>query len=161
MKGKQNVIDAMNAGLTIELTAINQYFIHAKMCRNWGFNELAKHFYDESIEEMKHAEWLIDRILFLDGTPEIARYDVIRVGQDVRQQIDNGLALELNAVKTYNQGIRLAIDENDSGTREVMERILVQTEESVDWAEAQLHRIDKVGIENYLAMQMGGTSEGD
>ena len=80
MKGKQNVIDALNAGLTIELTAINQYFIHAKMCRNWGFNKLAKHFYDESIEEMKHAEMLIDRILFLDGVPEIARYDVIRVG---------------------------------------------------------------------------------
>ena len=159
MKGKQNIIDAMNTGLTIELTAINQYFIHAKMCRNWGFHRLADHFYKESIEEMKHAEWLIDRILFLDGTPEIARYDVIRVGQDVRQQIDNSLALELNAVKTYNQGIRLANDEQDAGSREVMDKILVQSEESVDWAEAQLHRIDKVGIENYLAAQMGETSE--
>ena len=161
MKGDPKVIDALNAGLTIELTAINQYFIHAKMCRNWGFHKLADHFYHESIEEMKHAEWLIDRILFLDGTPEIARYDVIRVGQDVRQQIDNSLALELNAAKTYNQAIRLAIDENDSGSRETMEKILVQTEDSVDWAEAQLHRIDKVGIENYLAAQMGETSEGD
>ncbi|HUG93032.1 MAG TPA: bacterioferritin [Planctomycetaceae bacterium] len=160
MQGNAKIIDAMNAGLTIELTAINQYFIHAKMCRNWGFNKLADHFYHESIEEMKHAEWLIDRILFLDGTPEIARYDVIRVGQDVRQQIENSLALELNAVKTYNQGIRLANDENDAGSREVMDKILVQSEESVDWAEAQLHRIDKVGIENYLAAQMGETSEG-
>ena len=160
MKGKQNVIDALNAGLTIELTAINQYFIHAKMCRNWGFNKLADHFYHESIEEMKHAEWLIDRILFLDGTPEIARYDVIRVGQDVRQQLENSLALELNAVKTYNQGIRLANDEQDAGSRETMDKILVQSEESVDWAEAQLHRIEKVGIENYLAQQMGETSEG-
>jgi bacterioferritin len=160
MQGKQNIIDAMNAGLTIELTAINQYFIHAKMCRNWGFHKLADHFYHESIEEMKHAEWLIDRILFLDGTPEIARYDVIRVGQDVRQQLENSLALELNAVKTYNQGIRLANDENDAGSRETMDKILVQSEESVDWAEAQLHRIEKVGIENYLAQQMGETSEG-
>ena len=160
MQGKQSIIDALNAGLTIELTAINQYFIHAKMCRNWGFNKLADHFYEESIEEMKHAEWLIDRILFLDGTPEIARYDVIRVGQDVRQQLENSLALELNAVKTYNQGIRLANDEHDAGSRETMDKILVQSEESVDWAEAQLHRIEKVGIENYLAQQMGETSEG-
>jgi bacterioferritin len=160
MQGKQNIIDVLNAGLTIELTAINQYFIHAKMCRNWGFNKLADHFYHESIEEMKHAEWLIDRILFLDGTPEIARYDVIRVGQDVRQQLENSLALELNAVKTYNQGIRLANEESDAGSRETMDKILVQSEESVDWAEAQLHRIEKVGIENYLAQQMGETSEG-
>lgn len=159
MQGNQKVIDALNDGLTIELTAINTYFVHAKMCKNWGLHRLADHFYHEAVEEMKHAEWLIDRILFLDGTPEIARYDVIRVGHDAKEQIENGLQLELKAVATYNGGIKLAIDENDGGSREVMEKILVQTEESVDWAEAQLYLIDKMGIENYLAMQMG--DEGD
>lgn len=161
MQGKQNIIDALNAGLTIELTAINQYFIHAKMCRNWGYHSLAGHFYEESIEEMKHAEWLIDRILFLDGTPEIARYDVIRVGQDVEQQLNNGLALEMKARDTYNDAIRLASDEKDTGSREVMEKILVQTEESIDWIEQQLHLVKTVGIQNYLAMKMGEDKEGD
>ena len=155
MKGKQNVIDALNGGLTIELTAINQYFIHAKMCRNWGFHKLAKHFYDESIEEMKHAEMLIDRILFLEGVPEIARYDVIRVGETVEEQIRNSLQLELKGVEAYNNAIKLATDEKDNGSKELMDRILIETEESVDWAEAQLYRIEQVGIQNYLAMQMG------
>jgi bacterioferritin len=155
MQGNQKVIDAMNAGLTIELTAINTYFIQSKMCKNWGFQKLAAHFYEESIEEMKHADLLIDRILFLDGVPEIARYDVIRVGQDVPEQLANSLKLELHAVSTYNQAIRLAVDEKDNGSKEVMERILVESEESVDWLEAQQHLVDKVGLENYLAMQMG------
>jgi len=154
MQGSQKVIDALNAGLTIELTAINQYFVHAKMCKNWGLNKLAQHYHDESIEEMKHAELLIDRILFLDGTPEIARYDVIRVGQDARAQIDNGLTLELGAVKAYNEAIQVALDENDAGSREIMEKILVESEESVDWLEAQLYLIEKAGLENYLAGQM-------
>lgn len=155
MEGSQKVIDALNDGLTIELTAINTYFIHSKMCSNWGLEKLAKHYYDESIEEMRHAEWLIDRILFLDGTPEIARYDVIRVGQNAKEQIDNGLQLELKAVSAYNAGIRLALEQSDSGSKEIMEKILVESEESVDWAEAQLYLIENAGLENYLAMQMG------
>ncbi|RMG35026.1 MAG: bacterioferritin [Planctomycetota bacterium] len=155
MKGNDAVIDALNAGLTIELTAINQYFIQAKMCRNWGLNRLADHHYHESLEEMRHAEKLIDRILFLDGVPEIARYDVIRVGQDPKEQLQFSLDLELKAVRTYNDAIKLAADAKDSGSRELMEQILVETEESVDWLEAQLHLIDTVGIENYLAMQIG------
>ena len=159
MQGNQQVIDALNIGLTIELTAINTYFIHSKMCADWGLNKLAKHFYEESIEEMKHAEWLIDRILFLDGTPEIARYDVIRVGHDVPEQIKNGLALEHKAVETYNGAIRLAVDVKDNGSKEVMEKILVQSEESIHWAEAQLYLIDKAGLQNYLAMQMGTADE--
>jgi bacterioferritin len=154
MQGNQKIIDAMNAGLTIELTAINQYFIHAKMCKNWGFNKLAAHFHEESIEEMKHAEMLIDRILFLDGVPEIARYDVIRVGQNVKEQIENGHKLELGAVKTYNEGIKLAAEQKDSGSRDIMEQILIQTEESVDWIEAQLHLINTVGLELYLSTQV-------
>ena len=161
MKGSQKVIDAMNAGLTIELTAINQYFIHAKMCANWGIHVLAKHFYEESIEEMKHAEYLIDRILFLDGTPEIARYGLIRVGHDVKSQLDNGLTLELEAVKAYNDGIAIAVAEKDNGSKEIMERILVESEESVDWTEAQLYLIEKVGIENYIAMRMGESEKKD
>lgn len=158
MKGNQQVIDAMNAGLTIELTAINQYFIHARMCREWGLNKLAKHFYDESIEEMKHAELLIDRILFLEGVPEIARYDVIRVGKDVKEQLDNGHKLELNAVATYNDGVKLATDLKDAGSKEIMEKILVESEESVNWIEGQLYLINNMGIENYLAQQMGDDS---
>ena len=160
MKGSEKVIEALNAGLTIELTAINQYFIQSKMCRDWGLNTLAKHHYEESIEEMKHAELLIDRILFLEGIPEIARYDVIRVGKDAKEQLENALKLELGAVSAYNDGVTLAMDEKDAGSKEIMERILVESEESVDWLEAQLHLIDTVGIQNYLAMQMGESSEG-
>lgn len=156
MQGNAQVIDALNAGLTIELTAINQYFIAAKMCKNWGLDKLAAHHHEESIEEMKHAELLIDRILFLDGTPEIARYDTIRVGQTAREQIDHALALELKAVAAYNEAITLASTHHDAGSREVMEKILVESEESVDWLEAQITLIESVGLENYLAMQMGG-----
>lgn len=155
MQGKPSVIDALNAGLTIELTAINQYFIHSKMCAEWGLSKLAKHFYDESIEEMKHAEMLIDRILFLEGVPEIARYDIIRVGKTVPEQLENGLQLEFKAVQTYNDAIRLAMDERDAGSKEVMEKILFESEESVNWTEAQLHLIRSMGLENYLAQQMG------
>ena len=155
MQGKANVIEALNAGLTIELTAINQYFIQSKMCKDWGYNKLAAHHYAESIEEMKHAEYLIDRILFLEGVPEIARYDVIRVGTSVKEQLENSLQLEINAVQTYNEAIRLAVDEKDAGSKEIMERILVESEESVDWLESQLNLFDQVGSENYLAMQIG------
>src|SRR5882757_11523549 len=101
MKGDPKVIDALNGGLTIELTAINQYFIQAKMCKNWGFHKLAAKHYEESMGEMKHAEKLIDRIIFLEGVPEIARYDVIRVGVDVKEQLENDLALETRGVNTY------------------------------------------------------------
>ncbi|MEX2119020.1 MAG: bacterioferritin [Pirellulales bacterium] len=155
MQGNTKIIDALNSGLTIELTAINQYFVQAKMCRNWGLHRLAEHHYHESIEEMKHAELLVDRIIFLEGVPEIARYDVIRVGTDPKEQLDNDLALEHGAVKTYNDAIKLAVDLKDGGSREIMEKILVESEESVDWLEAQLDLIEKVGIQHYLAQQMG------
>ncbi|MCP4170884.1 MAG: bacterioferritin [Fuerstiella sp.] len=155
MKGNDKVIEAMNAGLTIELTAINQYFIQSKMCKDWGFNKLAGHHYAESIEEMKHAELLIDRILFLEGVPEIARYDVIRVGSDVKEQLENALKLENNAVATYNEGVKLAAELGDAGSKEIMERITVESEESVDWLEAQLHLIETIGLQLYLASQMG------
>ena len=155
MKGNDRIIEVLNAGLTIELTAINQYFVQAKMCKDWGFHKLAAHHYEESIEEMKHAELLIDRILFLEGVPEIARYDVIRVGSDVKEQLDNDLLLEVNAVNTYNGGVLLSSEVGDTGSREIIERIVVESEESVDWLETQLHQIKTIGIELYLAGQVG------
>ncbi|MCP4783536.1 MAG: bacterioferritin [Fuerstiella sp.] len=158
MKGNEKVIDAMNAGLTIELTAINQYFIQSKMCKDWGFNKLAGHHYVESIDEMKHAELLIDRILFLEGVPEIARYDVIRVGSDVKEQLENDLKLEIDAVETYNGGVKLAAELGDAGSKEIMERIIVESEESIDWLESQLHLIETLGLELYLAGQVGEPS---
>lgn len=160
MQGKQAVIDALNDGLTIELTAINQYFVQAKMCQNWGLNRLGKKHYHESMGEMKHAELLIDRIIFLEGVPEIARYDVIKVGGDVKEQFEFDLALETKGVNTYNAAIDLCIKENDGGSRELLEGILVESEEHVDWLESQLDLIDKMGIENYLVTQVGEEDEG-
>ena len=159
MNGNQDVIDALNAGLTIELTAINLYFINAKMCKDWGLNKLSKHFYDESIEEMKHAEEVIDRILYLNGTPEIARYDVIKVGKTPLDQINNSLELETRGVATYNEAIQKCIEVKDAGSRDLMERMVVESEESIDWAGSQLDLIKLVGMENYLAQQMGESEE--
>lgn len=160
MQGSQKVIDALNAGLTIELTAINQYFVQSKMCANWGLHRLAKKHYHESIGEMKHAEMLIDRILFLDGVPEIARYDVIRVGSDVPEQFQYDLELESGGVHAYNDAINVCLAENDGGSRELVERILVESEEHVDWLESQIDLISKTGIENYLTTQVGEDPEG-
>src|SRR6266852_4602032 len=158
MKGDPQVIGALNGALTIELTAINQYFCQAKMCMDWGFKLLGKKHYEESMGEMKHAEKLIDRILFLDGTPEIARYDVIRVGTNVKEQFENDLKLEMGGVHTYNSAIDLCAKLKDNGTRELLEPILVESEEHVDWLETQLHLIGAVGLQNYLQTQIG---EGD
>ena len=155
MKGDPQVIDALNRALTIELTAINQYFCQAKMCQNWGFLKLGKKHYEESMGEMKHAEKLIDRILFLDGVPEIARYDVIRVGTDVKEQFENDLVLEMGGVKQYNAAIELCTRLKDNGTRELIEPILVESEEHVDWLETQLGLIQAVGLQNYLTEQIG------
>jgi bacterioferritin len=161
MKGDPQVLEILNRALTIELTAINQYFCQAKMCKNWGFQVLAKKHYEESLGEMKHAEKLIDRILFLEGVPEIARYDVIRVGTDVKQQFENDLQLELGGVKHYNQAIDLCVKVKDNGTRELLAPILEESEEHVDWLETQLHLIATVGLENYLTEQMGeGEADG-
>ena len=160
MKGNPQVIEALNRALTIELTAINQYFIQAKMCKNWGFMKLAGKHYEESIGEMKHAEKIIDRILFLEGAPEIARYDVIRVGTDVKEQFENDLKLEMGGVKHYNDAVELCAKLKDNGTRELLEPILTESEEHVDWLETQLGLIDAVGLQNYLTEQMGGHDTG-
>ena len=160
MQGKQRVIDVLNAGLTIELTAINQYFVQAKMCRNWGLNKLGAKHYVESIGEMKHAEKLIDRIIFLEGVPEIARYDVIRVGNTVVEQLQNDLALETKGVHAYNAAIQVCLEENDSGSRELLAGILVESEEHVDWLESQLDLISNIGIQLYMSQQIGEDPEG-
>jgi bacterioferritin len=155
MKGDAKVIEALNKALTIELTAINQYFVQAKMCANWGYQKLAKKHYEESMGEMKHAEKLIDRILFLEGIPNIARYDVIRVGTTVKEQFENDLKTELGGVKTYNEAIDLCAKTKDAGSRELMEHILEDSEEHVDFLETQLHIIGEIGIENYLSQHLG------
>ncbi len=155
MQGKQRVIDALNAGLTIELTAINQYFVQSKMCANWGLMRLAKKHYVESMGEMKHAEMLIDRIIFLEGVPEIARYDVIRVGTEVKEQFENDLTLETNGVHVYTAAIKICLEENDAGSRDMLEKILVESEEHVDWLDTQLDLISKMGMPNYMVTQVG------
>lgn len=159
MQGNPDIINALNGALTIELTAINQYFVQAKMCKNWGFMKLAGKHYEESIGEMKHADKLIERILFLDGVPEIARYDVIRVGTTVKEQFENDLKLETSGVKAYNELVNLAIKLLDNGTHQLALEILTESEEHVDWLETQLGLIEKVGEQNYLTEQMAGDED--
>jgi bacterioferritin len=154
MKGNPQVIDGLNRALTIELTAINQYFCQSKMCKNWGFMKLAAKHYEESIGEMKHADKIIERILFLDGVPEIARYDVIRVGTDVKEQFENDLKLETGGVTAYNDLVNLCIQVKDNGTHKLALEILEESEEHVDWLETQLNLIQTVGLERYLAENM-------
>jgi len=155
MKGDAKIIEALNKALTTELTAINQYFVQGKMLKNWGYLSLAKKMHEESIGEMKHADRIIERILFLEGIPNIARYDVIRVGKDVREQLQNDLKLEMSGVKGYNEAIELCIKVKDSGTRELLEEILVSSEDHVDWLETQIGLIESIGLQNYLAEKLG------
>ncbi len=154
MKGNPKIIAMLNEVLKAELTAINQYFLHAEMLENWKYERLAKHTRKESIEEMKHAEQLMERILYLDGTPNMSDYFKINIGQNVVQQFKNDLQLEYDAVKRLNDFIKQADALKDGGTRELFEHILVDEEEHIDWLEAQLHAIDEMGIENYLAAQL-------
>jgi bacterioferritin len=154
MKGNEEVINALNDVLTAELTAINQYFIHHKMCANWGYKRLSHKKREESIEEMKHADKVIERILFLDGVPNMQRLSPVKVGEDAIEQHELDLALEVEAVARLNQAIALAVAKGDNGTRELLEGILEEEEESVDWHEAQLHLVKDVGRERYLAQQI-------
>jgi bacterioferritin len=154
MKGDPKVIDFLNQVLKAELTAINQYFLHAEMCENWGYERLAKLIRKESIEEMQHAEKLMERILYLDGSPNMSDYFKISIGQTVEQQYKNDLQLEYEAVKRLNDGIQLCISLNDGGSRELAEKILSDEEHHIDWLEAQLHAIGEMGYQNYLAQQL-------
>ena len=154
MKGDPKVIAVLNQVLKAELTAINQYFLHAEMCENWGYEKMAKHTRKESIEEMTHAEKLMEHILYLDGTPNMSDYFKINIGQNVKQQLQNDLQLEYDAVKRLNAGIETCVKAADNGSREILEKILRDEEEHIDWLEGQLHAISEMGIENYLAQQL-------
>jgi len=154
MKGNPKVIAELNAALKEELTAISQYFLHAEMCENWKYNKLGGFIKKQSIDEMKHAEVLIERILFLDGTPSLTESLKINVGQNVKDQLESDLKLELNAVEMYNASIRIARDQGDNASRELFERLLKDEEMHVDWLEAQLHQIKEIGYERYLSQQI-------
>jgi bacterioferritin len=154
VKGDPKVIELLNEVLTAELTAINQYFVHAKMCGNWGYEVLRKDKWDESIQDMKDADALIDRILLLDGVPNMQRYNPVMVGEDVAEMHRLDLQLELAAVERLNRAIAVCRDAGDNGTRTVLEEILGGEEEAVDHLEAQLELIDQVGLQNYLATQI-------
>ena len=154
MRGHDEVIELLNDVLTGELTAINQYFLHAKMCENWGYKRLAAHVRDESIDEMKHAETLTDRLLYLEGIPNLQRLSPLRIGETVPEQLGNDLAVEMAALQRLNDGIALCARLGDNGTRELLEDILVEEEHHVDWLETQLETIRQVGAENYLAQQL-------
>lgn len=154
MKGDADVIDFLNELLTHELTAINQYFVHSKMCANWGYHRIAKKKREESIEEMKHADVIIGRILFLDGIPNMQRLNPVKVGETVPEMHELDLAVEYDARERLNRGIKLARDRGDNGTAELLEHILESEEEGIDWLESQLHVIGEIGKERYLAEQI-------
>ncbi len=154
MKGTKKIIDALNDVLTGELTGVNQYFIHYRMQKNWGFDRLAKVSRDESIGEMKHADQLIERILFLEGIPNMQRLSKVGVGETVREQMELDLKLEIDAIKRLQKTIKIAFDASDTGTRELFEHILVDEEEHLDYLETQIGLMDQLGESAYLAEQM-------
>lgn len=158
MKGNSKVLAELNKALREELTAINQYFLHAEMCENWGYRKLSEYIKKQSIDEMKHAEKLIERILFLDGSPAMEPLK-LTVGPTVRQVFESDLKLELSAVSQYNEAVRIATEQYDNGTRDLFVELLKDEESHVDWLEAQLHQIDEMGYERYLSMQTGSFKE--
>ena len=154
MQGDPTVIELLNEVLTGELTAVNQYFVHAKLCENWGYKRLQDKVYSESIEEMKHADKVIARILYLGGVPNMQRLSPVRVGEEPIEMHKLDLTLELEAAARLNRAIQLCLTKADGGTRELVEHILTEEEDSIDWLEAQLHQLNDIGRENYLAQQL-------
>jgi bacterioferritin len=152
MKGHPKVIEQLNRALREELTAINQYFVHAEMCENWKYDRLSKYIKKQSIDEMKHAEKLMERILFLDGTPSMEPL-ALSIGANVKNMIAADLKLEVEAVAMYNDAVRIATEEKDNGSRNLFVVLLKDEEEHVDWLEAQMHQIAELGYERYLTMQ--------
>ena len=149
-------IQLLNEVLTGELTAVNQYFCHARMCANWGYKRLAEHIQKESIDEMRHAQALIDRVLYLGGVPNVQRLGKINIGQTVLEMLKNDLAVETVAIPLLNKSIEEARKLGDNGTEELLTKILVSEEEHVDWLEAQLELVKQIGEANYLAQQIYG-----
>jgi len=154
MRGNDRIIELLNEVLTAELTAVNQYFLHAKLCEHWGYQRLAAHVKAESIDEMRHAELVTDRVLFLDGIPNYQRYFPLHIGETVAEQFAADLQLEYTAIERLNNGIAEAVALGDNGTRELLAGILVSEEEHADWLETQQETIRQIGIEHYLAQQM-------
>jgi len=154
MKGNSEIIEILGEVLSAELTAINQYFIHAKMNQNFGYTKLANYMRQESIGEMKHADVVIERILFLDGVPDLQRYMKIKVGKNIEEMLNNDLEVEYSAVERLNRGIEITTKYKDNGTRELLEKILISEEEHIDWIEAQITIIKDIGVSNYLAQQL-------
>lgn len=155
MKGNPKVLAALGEALTEELTAINQYFLHAEMCENWHYDKLGDFIKKQSLDEMKHAEKLIERILFLDGTPNLTKEIKLTVGQTVKAQLASDLKLEIGAVASYNHAIETARAAGDNASAELFQTLLKDEEGHVDWLEAQLHLIEEIGYERYLSQQMG------
>ena len=153
MKGNEKVIKVLNDFLADELTAINQYIVHSEMCANWGYGKLHEKSEKRAIEEMKHAEALIARILFLEGIPIVSSLNKINIGGNVEAQLKNDLAAEAGAIKAYNEGIKLCLEVGDGGSRELIEDNLQDEEEHLDWLEAQLDQITQMGLQNYLLGQ--------
>ena len=158
MRGNDTVIAGLNEALREELTAINQYIIHAEMCHSWGYRRLGSYIRKQSIDEMKHAEQLIERILFLDGTPKM-EYLELTIGGNVREQIEADCKLEVAAVAMYNKSVQVAREAGDDQSRALFSKLLKDEEEHVDWLEAQLHQIKEIGYEQYLSLQIGEQSE--
>jgi len=154
MKGNQQIIKMLNTRLSEELTAISQYMVHAEMNDNWGYSRLAEAVEKRAIEEMKHAEKLIARILFLEGTPMVSQLGQVNIGQTIEKQLAFDLEAELGAIKLYNESIQMAIEASDNGTRELLDTILKDEEAHLDWLEAQLDQIKQMGLSNYLVHQL-------
>jgi bacterioferritin len=155
MKGNERIIASLNELLKDELTAINQYFVHAEMCENWGYDRLHELVQKRSIDEMKHAEKLIERILFLEGIPIVSELNRVNIGAVVEDQIRKDLGAETRCIIMYNEGIRLSTELNDGGTKELLDSIITEEEKHADWLEAQLTQIEQMGIQNYLGGQIG------
>lgn len=154
MKGHPEIIKALNNILCSELTAINQYFLHARMCKNWGYQKLGDIIYKESIDEMKHASVITDRVLYLDGVPNLQKLGKLNIGTDVKEQFESDLDMEKSAIDNLQTAIELCISHHDSGTRSLLEKILVDEENHADYLEAQLNVINTIGLENYLSQQL-------
>ncbi|WP_420445137.1 bacterioferritin [Candidatus Poriferisodalis sp.] len=155
MRGSPEVIEFLNEALTAELTAINQYFAASKIADNWGYGRLASKYHEESIEEMRDAEKLIERILLLDALPNMQRLGMVMIGETVPEQLSLDRQLEEHAIERYRAGVRICLDEGDAGTRELLEHLLVGEEEHLDWIETQQSLIDDIGVERYLLAQIG------
>jgi bacterioferritin len=158
VKGNDKLLPVLNQLLADELTAINQYMVHSEMCENWGYNKLHLDIRKQAMDEMHHAEWLIERLIFFEGTPTVSKLNPIAIGKTVAEMIGNDNTDELQAVRSYNDAIKLARTVDDQGTVELLSRILTMEEGHVDWAEKQRAQIDQMGMENYLISQTGGAA---